>query len=124
MTVAGQSAISYGYDADRLTSITQGTSTVSFGYDDANRRTSLIGIVDRSGNRLRIERSGAQISRLVSPRGRTLDFTLDASNRVTSVTDHIGRQITYTDNGSAVSGKLPTPAYDSNRRGMRRRSRI
>ncbi len=42
MTVAGQSAMNYAYDAgDRLTTITQGTSTVSFGYDDGNRRTSL-----------------------------------------------------------------------------------
>jgi uncharacterized protein RhaS with RHS repeats len=79
-----------------------------FGTADATG-VRLIGIVDRSGNRLRIERSGAQISRLVSPHGRTLDFTLDASNRVTSVTDHIGRQITYTDNGSAVSGKWRPP---------------
>jgi hypothetical protein len=60
----------------------------------------LIAIVDRSGNRLRIERSGAHVSRIVSPHGRTLDFTLDGSNRVTSVTDHIGRQITYTYDGS------------------------
>jgi hypothetical protein len=35
----------------------------------------LIGIVDRSGNRLRIERGGAHISRIVSPHGRTLDFS-------------------------------------------------
>jgi RHS Repeat len=35
MTVAGQSAVSYAYDdANRLTTITQGTSEVSFTYDD------------------------------------------------------------------------------------------
>jgi len=42
MTVAGQSAVSYGYDnANRLTSITQGSSSVSIAYDNANRRTTL-----------------------------------------------------------------------------------
>ncbi len=42
MTVAGQPAVSYGYDdAHRLTSITQGTSIVGFTYDDADRRSTL-----------------------------------------------------------------------------------
>jgi RHS repeat-associated protein len=42
MTVAGQSAVNYTYDNDnRLTQITQGTSTASFAYDIASRRTSM-----------------------------------------------------------------------------------
>ncbi len=42
MTVAGQPAVNYSYDnANRLTQVTQGTSTVSFTYDAASRRTSL-----------------------------------------------------------------------------------
>ena len=41
MTVAGQNAVSYGWDsANRLTGITQDRVLVGF-YDNANRRTSL-----------------------------------------------------------------------------------
>src|SRR5690242_9069812 len=42
MTVAGQPTITYGYDeANRLSSVTQGTSVVAIAYDDANRRSTL-----------------------------------------------------------------------------------
>jgi YD repeat-containing protein len=42
MTVAGQPQITYTYDnANRLTQIVQGTSTVGFSYDTANRRSTL-----------------------------------------------------------------------------------
>jgi len=42
MTVPGQSPVSYTYDnANRLTQIAQGTSTVVFSYDATGRRTSL-----------------------------------------------------------------------------------
>jgi len=42
MTVAGQPVVNYSYDnGNRLTQIAQGTSTVSFGYDAANRRSTL-----------------------------------------------------------------------------------
>jgi uncharacterized protein RhaS with RHS repeats len=40
MIVAGQPQVTYSYDnANRLTQISQGTSTVSFSYDTANRRS-------------------------------------------------------------------------------------
>ncbi len=42
MTVAGQPQVTYTYDnANRLTTITQNASTVTVGYDDADRRTSV-----------------------------------------------------------------------------------
>jgi RHS repeat-associated protein len=42
MTVAGQLQVTYSYDnANRLTQIAQGTSTVGFSYDTANRRSTL-----------------------------------------------------------------------------------
>ncbi|WP_414645318.1 RHS repeat-associated core domain-containing protein [Candidatus Binatus sp.] len=42
MTVAGQPQVSYAWDnANRLTGITQGSTSVSLNYDNANRRTSL-----------------------------------------------------------------------------------
>ncbi|MDH4080119.1 MAG: hypothetical protein OEU68_09920 [Nitrospira sp.] len=41
-TVAGQPQVTYTYDnANRLTTITQSTSTVTIAYDDADRRTSV-----------------------------------------------------------------------------------
>jgi RHS repeat-associated protein len=42
MTVAGQPQVTYTYDnANRLTQIAQGTSTVGFSYDTVNRRSTL-----------------------------------------------------------------------------------
>lgn len=42
MTVVGQPQVVYTYDnANRLTQVHQGTSTVTIGYDDADRRTSV-----------------------------------------------------------------------------------
>jgi YD repeat-containing protein len=42
MTVVGQAAVTYGYDsAHRLTSITQGTETVSLTYDNADHRNTV-----------------------------------------------------------------------------------
>jgi RHS repeat-associated protein len=42
MQVSGQALVAYQWDAaSRLTQITQGTMQMTFGYDDANRRTSL-----------------------------------------------------------------------------------
>jgi YD repeat-containing protein len=42
MTVVGQTQVTYACDnANRLTQVQQGTSTVTLAYDDADRRTSL-----------------------------------------------------------------------------------
>ena len=42
MQVLGQSQVIYTWDnADRLSGITQGSSSVGFSYDSANRRTTL-----------------------------------------------------------------------------------
>jgi YD repeat-containing protein len=41
-TVTGQTAITYAYgNANRLLIVTQGTSTTTLAYDDANRRSTL-----------------------------------------------------------------------------------
>src|SRR5439155_27208557 len=64
MTVSGQAPVVYSYDnAYRLTQITQGSSIVQFGYDIANRRTSL-----------------------TLPNGIVVEYGYDAASRVTSVT--------------------------------------
>ena len=68
MTVVGQPTVSYGWDnANRLTGITQGTSSVVIGYDNANRRTSL-----------------------TLPNGVTVGYTPDQGSRVTAITFSAG----------------------------------
>ena len=83
----------------------------------------LIGIRDRFGNRLVIERNGITILRIVSPHGRALEFTTDASNRVTRVDDNAGRSVTYTYDGSGrlwkvtdVAGGVTEYTYDTSHR--------
>jgi YD repeat-containing protein len=78
MQVAGQTSISYGYDnADRLTSITQGSASVGFTYDTADRRTVL-----------------------TLPNGTTVESTYDAASQVTALTYKLGANtlgdLTYT----------------------------
>jgi YD repeat-containing protein len=42
MTVTGQPTVTYGYDdANRLTSVTQGINVVTITYDEADRRSTL-----------------------------------------------------------------------------------
>ena len=52
-------------------------------------------IIDRFGNTVSINRSGAQIQSVQSPSGRYLQFQYDSSNRILTITDNIGRTVTY-----------------------------
>ncbi len=110
MAVAGQPQVSY-YDArGRLQSISQGTTSVGFGYDILDRRTSL-----------------------TLPNGIQLSYGYDADSRLTSVTyqqgtttlgdlsysyDAIGQHLTM--GGSYARTGLPAPMsgalYDANNR--------
>jgi RHS repeat-associated protein len=64
MTVTGQPTVAYGYDtADRLTSITQGSSLVGFTYDNAGRRTTI-----------------------TLPNGVATEHAYDAASRITALT--------------------------------------
>jgi RHS repeat-associated protein len=68
MTVAGQTAVNYGWDnANRLTGITQGSSSVALNYDAANRRTSL-----------------------TLPNGVAVAYTYDSDAHVTGITYNMG----------------------------------
>jgi RHS repeat-associated protein len=72
-------------------------------YEFGNKLTNnvrLVGIVNRHGQRLVIQRNGINVSRIISPHGRILDFTTDASNRITSIRDNLGREVTYEYDGS------------------------
>jgi YD repeat-containing protein len=69
MTVAGQPAVAYTYDdADRLTQVSQGSTTVGLTYDEAGRR-----------------------SRLTLPNGITVDHGYDDASRLTALTYKLGQ---------------------------------
>lgn len=64
MTVTGQTAVSYAWDAaNHLTGITQGTTSVAFQYDNATRRTQL-----------------------ALPNGIVVAYSYDADSRVSAMT--------------------------------------
>src|SRR5206468_10440834 len=68
MTVAGQPGATYGRDdANRLTSVTQGTSVLRTTYDDADRRSTL-----------------------TLPNGNVTTYGYDDGNRLTSLTYTVG----------------------------------
>lgn len=65
---------------------------------DFPQYSPLAGITDRYGNKTTVMRAGGNsgnITRVVSPNGRWLEYTYDASNRVKTVTDNIGRTVQY-----------------------------
>lgn len=59
----------------------------------------LASITDRYGNRITVMRANGStsgnITRLVSPNGRWIEFTYDTSNRVKTATDNLGRVARY-----------------------------
>lgn len=100
MTVAGQTAISYGYDdSNRLTSITQGTSVVGFEYDDANRRTAVT-----LPNGVRVEYGYAGTSQIA---GLTYKLGTTVLGTVTYGYDAAGRRIEM--GGTWARTTLPPP---------------
>jgi RHS repeat-associated protein len=88
MTVAGQPTVTYGYDnANRLTSVVQGTSTVTPTYDEVDRRSTLTlpnGIVATYGYD-----NANQLTSLTYTLGQTtlgtLTYTYDLAGRRTEV---------------------------------------
>jgi RHS repeat-associated protein len=108
MTVAGQPAVNYTFDnANRLTNITQGTSTVQFAYDNANRRTALTlpnSIVTSYGYDNASELTGLTYTLNSNSLG-SLTYTYDLAGRRTNV------------GGSDAATNLPnaitTTAYDA-----------
>ncbi|MGQ3055188.1 MAG: RHS repeat-associated core domain-containing protein [Roseateles sp.] len=53
-------------------------------------------VEDRLGNRLTIDRTVANRTRITSPSGRYVELTYDAQYRINAATDNIGRQFIYT----------------------------
>src|SRR5262249_48707232 len=67
-------------------------------------------IKDAAGNRTIISRDGGEISRITSPNGRWIQFTLNSSGRIIQATDNGGRTFTYTyDPGNSRLLKVTDP---------------
>ena len=70
-------------------------------------------IRDRNGNQILITWSNGQGGRITkittSLSGRRIDFTYDASNRITQAKDNIGRTVTYTYDASGRLWKVTDP---------------
>src|SRR5207302_8150801 len=108
MTVAGQPAVSYTYDnADRLTQITQSTSTTIFSYDDINRRTSLT-----LPNNVVASCGYDNNSRLT---GLTYQFGANTLGNLNYTYDELGRrvQIGGTFARTGLPGTMTSTAYDA-----------
>lgn len=69
------------------------------------RFAAMTGMHDRNGNSLTLSRSNGNLTKITSPNGRYIEFTYDASNRITQAKDNIARTVTYTYD---ASGRLAT----------------
>src|SRR5262249_26778733 len=57
-------------------------------------------IVDRNGNTTTLSYTGANLTRVTDAVGRSLNFTYDFSNRISTMTDPLGRVWRYTYEGT------------------------
>ena len=69
----------------------------------------LIGMRDRFGNTVTINRVGDLISQIVSPHGRTMTFAYDSQKRITQVNDNAGRTVRYQYDTSGRLWKVTDP---------------
>ncbi len=125
MTVAGQPTVNYTYDdANRLTQIDQGTTIVGFGYDNADRRTTLT-----LPNGISVEYgydAASQLKALTYKLGTsvlgTLTYTYDAAGRRTEMSGSWARTLlpramssaTYDAANQLTSWAGATVTYDAN----------
>ncbi|UVT15739.1 MAG: RHS repeat-associated core domain-containing protein [Nitrospira sp.] len=125
MTVAGQPQVTYTYNnANRLTAITQNTSTVSIGYDDADRRTS---VTYPNTNKIEYGYNAAsELTSLTYKQGVTtlgdLTYTYDASGNRIKTGGSFARTILppaltttdYNANNQQLTFGTSTETYDLN----------
>lgn len=57
---------------------------------------AVIQIIDRHGNKTKLDRTNCNLTQITSPNGRFIQLQYDSSGRVTTATDNIGRTVTYT----------------------------
>jgi RHS repeat-associated protein len=85
---------------------------------------ALVGYKDRYGNALTFARDGrGNLTRITSPNGRYIDFTLDPLGRIIQARDNIGRTVTYSYDSCGAgllckvtdaNGGTTSYTYDSN----------
>lgn len=87
------------------------------------RAAALLEYRDRWGNEITLERSSSNLTRIISPDGRSIELTYDASNRITEARDNIGRVVRYEYDASGRLWKVTNPeggieeySYDSSHR--------
>lgn len=65
------------------------------------QKAALLSITDRYGNKVTLTRdSNGNLTRILSPGGRYIEFSYDPSNRITQATDNINRTVQYFYNNS------------------------
>ena len=109
---------------DTLTAISGGGYTLlkrdqtRFIFNSSNRLSS---IVDKNGNSLTLDYTGANLTTITDAAGRSLTFTYNSSNRISKITDPINRtiQYSYDVDGNLISttdanGKSTAFTYDGN----------
>ena len=72
------------------------------------RQAALVQIRDRYGNILTLDRNNSEgnLTKITTPHNRSIEFTYDASNRVTQAKDNIGRTVNYTYDASGRLWKV------------------
>jgi RHS repeat-associated protein len=108
MTVAGQPQITYSYDnASRLTQIAQGTSTMGFSYDTANRRSTLT-----LSNGVNMSYTYDNDSRVT---GITYKFNANTLGNLTYSYDSLGRrtQVGGSFAQTGLPGTVASATYDA-----------
>jgi len=98
----------------------------SQGLTNANCQ-GLIGIRDRYGNQVRLDRSNhlanCNLNRITSPNGRSIAFTYNTQNQITQAQDNLGRTVNYTYDSAGrlstvtdVGGGVTTYTYNDQNR--------
>ena len=108
MTVAGQPQVTYSYDnANRLTQIAQGTSTVGFSYDTVNRRSTLT-----LSNGVNMSYTYDNDSRVT---GITYKFNANTLGNLTYSYDSLGRrtQVAGSFAQTGLPGSMTSATYDA-----------
>ena len=108
MTVAGQPQVTYSYDnANRLTQIAQGTSTVGFSYDTVNRRSTLT-----LSNGVNMSYTYDNDSRVT---GITYKFNANTLGNLTYTYDSLGRrtQVGGSFAQTGLPGAVTSATYDA-----------
>ena len=111
-----------GYDIRLRDGTTLQFIKIDRGFGIHSSDVRLVGIVDRYGNTLIINRDGSnRISRLATPNGRWVEFSYDPSvtRRIVQARDNIGRTVGYTYDASGrlwkvtdVQGGVTEYTYD------------